>query len=505
MCCDGTGNIWGNGHDTNVVKIVRYLTKDDQQLLYYDPGVGSTDNFPPIGLGSKVAAYARRFIGLAFASGIYDDIGAGYEFLVDNFREGDRICLFGFSRGAFTVRSIAGIVDEFGIVRPAAQALVPMLVRSYFLPTAGAGSSGRTRTQLAADIQSNFCSPAGAATTIHFLGVWDTVESVGVRGLHITTDTNVRQKSYQHVRHAVALDEQRSKYSPRLYTSEGPPVCPQQTFRQVWFTGCHSDIGGSYADADLSNLTLRWMIDEACDPAVGLRFQDEARSVQGNADGLAHDEGFASPWWTLVGLCERFRPIDAEMSSAVIRRQGNKSVWTALRKRPMFWWFALATASIGLLPGFVLARHAPDFWQQLFRVLEYQVQPWRYLASPMAFTVSAARCATWLDFLLIPAYVSLIATIIVHARHHLHYSPRNHWARRCDRWLSAWPLIGLAAVDIAENVLVLKALGMQPTANGNWLTWVTLLKLACLGVLLVYLTGISWMSVAARNNARRSS
>jgi hypothetical protein len=158
-----------------------------------------------------------------------------------------------------------------------------------------------------------------------------------------------------------------------------------------------------------------------------------------------------------------------------------------------------------LLPGFVLARHAPDFWQQLFRVLEYQVQPWRYLASPMAFTVSAARCATWLDFLLIPAYVSLIATIIVHARHHLHYSPRNHWARRCDRWLSAWPLIGLAAVDIAENVLVLKALGMQPTANGIWLTWVTLLKLACLGVLLVYLTVISWMSVAARNNARRSS
>lgn len=133
VCCDGTGNIWGNGHDTNVVKIARLLVKDDQQLLYYDPGVGTTDNFPPIGIWGKVKAYTRRFVGLALAGGIYQGIGRGYQFLVDNYRVGDRICLFGFSRGAFTVRSIAGIVDEFGIVRPAANAMVPILVRTYFL------------------------------------------------------------------------------------------------------------------------------------------------------------------------------------------------------------------------------------------------------------------------------------------------------------------------------------------------------------------------------------
>ena len=118
VCCDGTGNIWGNGHDTNVVKLVRLLVKDDRQVVYYDPGVGTTDNFPPIGVWNKVKAFARRVMGLAMAGGIYESIGQGYEFLVDNFRAGDRVCLFGFSRGAFAARSIAGIVDQFGIVRP---------------------------------------------------------------------------------------------------------------------------------------------------------------------------------------------------------------------------------------------------------------------------------------------------------------------------------------------------------------------------------------------------
>jgi len=301
VCCDGTGNIWGNGHDTNVVKLVRLLVKDDSQIVHYDPGVGTTDNFPPIGLWNKVKAFSGRVVGLAMAGGIYESIGQGYEFLVDNFREGDRVCVFGFSRGAFAARSIAGIVDQFGIVRPGAKAMVPLLVSMYFSsPGKRAGDTHKTRETFAADIRTNFCSPGGAGAGVYFLGVWDTVASVGLFGLRITTDANVRHKRYQHVRHAVALDEMRWKYTPRLYRDEGPPVVPGQTFEQTWFTGCHSDVGGSYADAALANLTLRWIVEAAAAPAVGLRFLQPASAIVGDPNGLAHDEAFAAPWWTLV-------------------------------------------------------------------------------------------------------------------------------------------------------------------------------------------------------------
>jgi|ERR1700733_90559 len=508
VCCDGTGNIWGNGHDTNVVKITRLLIKDDQQLLYYDPGVGTTDNFPPIGIGSTIAAYARRFVGLAFAEGIYEDIGRGYEFLVNNYREGDRICLFGFSRGAFTVRSIAGIVDEFGIVRSAAQAMVPMLVRTYFLPAdERTGSSGKTRSALAQDIQTNFCSPTGAAAIIHFLGVWDTVESVGLWGLRITTDTNVRQKNYQHVRHAVALNEQRSKYTPRLYTSLGPPVIPDQTFRQTWFTGCHSDIGGSYADADLSNLSLRWMIEQAQEPAIGLRFADEAQLVRGNADGLEHDEAFNSPWWTLVGLSIRFRPVDAEMSSTVIQRHAGRSVWKALWRRPLFWSLTLATGAIALLPAVILAWHAPDFWQQLLLCLANQEWPSLYLKSSSVFTVSNAPSATWLDLSLIPAYSSLLALLIVHSRHRLHYSPQNRWAGRVDRWLSSWPLVILIVANCVEDVCVLMGLKADLSMRLSWISWIAkfaTVKLVAVAFIVLCLLIVLGFSLAPQRDRPRS-
>jgi hypothetical protein len=505
VCCDGTGNIWGNGHDTNVVKLVRLLVKDDSQIVYYDPGVGTTDNFPPIGLWNEVKAFSGRVVGLAMAGGIYESIGQGYEFLVDNFREGDRVCVFGFSRGAFAARSIAGIVDQFGIVRPGAKAMVPLLVSMYFSrPGKRAGGTQKTRETFAADIRSNFCAPSGAAAGVYFVGVWDTVASVGLFGLRITTDANVRHKRYQHVRHAVALDETRWKYSPRLYRDEGPPVVPGQTFEQTWFTGCHSDVGGSYADAALANLTLRWIVEAASAPAVGLRFLQPASAIVGDPNGLAHDEAFAAPWWTLAGLCERFRPEGAVQDPSVAARHAGRSVWVPWWRRPIFWVLALTTAILALAPGLLYAWGVADFWPQVLAGLKLQVHPWRYLHDPTSVAATTAWSATLLDCVLIPWYVSLFALWTAHARHGLRYSAQSLVAARLDRWLSAWPLIILAAADLAENAGVFAGLNHEGAARLSACRWVAAfgaVKLTALAVFGLYLLGVWVLGTFTRRSA----
>jgi type VI secretion system (T6SS) phospholipase Tle1-like effector len=489
LCCDGTGNIWGNGHDTNVVKLVRLLQKDDQQCVYYDPGVGTTDNFPPVGLWNRFKENVRRLVGLTLADGLYDSIGRGYQFLIDNFREGDRISVFGFSRGAFTARSIAGIVNEFGIVQSGAKTLVALIVRTYFMkPHQRAARPDKSRQGVAADIRQNFCSPAGSEAHIHFLGVWDTVASVGLLGLKIKTDANVRIKNYQHVRHAVALHETRWKYSPRLYTDSGAPKRQGQTYKQVWFNGCHSDVGGSYAEAELSNLSLRWMIDEASAPGVDLRFSSEAGNVIGNPNGLLHDEPFQSPWWTLVGLANRFRPVGAIDHPSVGQRAAEGlTVWKPLWRLPRFWILAMATLGLSLLPALVLSWSEADFAGKFAHVMQYQANPARYLQPPKEFSDAAVRLATWLDCLLIPVYLSLFSLLVVTARRGLRYGPQNTRAATIDLCTSALLLILLAVADIAENIGVFAGVDFLDGRAIAWIQTWTAVKVGLLGLLALYL------------------
>lgn len=500
LCCDGTGNIWGNGHDTNVVKLVRLLEKNDQQFVYYDPGVGTTDNFPPVGLWNRFKENARRLVGLALADGLYDSIGRGYQFLIDNFREGDRISVFGFSRGAFTARSIAGVVNEFGIVQSGAKTLVALIVRTYFMkPRHRAARLDKTRQDVAADIRKNFCSLAGSAAHIHFLGVWDTVASVGLLGLKIKTDSNVRVKNYQHVRHAVALHETRWKYSPRLYTDSGLPVRPGQTYKQVWFNGCHSDVGGSYAEAELSNLSLRWMIDEASAPGVDLRFSSESGNVSGNPNGLLHDEPFQSPWWTLAGLATRFRPVDAlDHESVGQRGAGGLTVWKPLWRLPKFWILAVAAIGLCLLPAFLLSWGDADFAAKFAQVMQYQAHPAKYLQTPQAFSDGSVRLATWLDCLLIPVYLWLFTLLVVTARRSLRYQPQNKRAAVLDLCTSALLLILLAVADINENIGVFAGVDFLHNRAIAWVETWTWVKLALLGLLALYLL------IAGLRSLRRS-
>ncbi len=243
ICCDGTGNIWGNDCDTNVVKLVRLLQKNDEQILFYDPGVGTSDTYPSIGRISRAKARWKELIGLGLGGGIYQNIGQAYGFLVEHYQPGDHVFIFGFSRGAFTARCVAGMVNLFGIVRRGTEALIPSLTRIYFQPIEGIGITGNTRQDYGDDIRAVF-TLEGRNARVYFLGVWDTVSTVG--GLpgskkNITSYGTLKGKHYDHVRHAVASHEYRYAYEPRLFTDKNFDH-GHTSLKQLRFAGAHSDV-----------------------------------------------------------------------------------------------------------------------------------------------------------------------------------------------------------------------------------------------------------------------
>ena len=277
---DGTGNILGNQQDTNVVKLLRMLGKGRDpsgqaptQLVYYDPGVGTANEFPADGLFSKARNKARQLAGLALGSGVFPNMAEAYRFLVNTYQRGDRIYLFGFSRGAFTARAVAGMINMYGLIHTEGLPLIETLVRTYFAPRGRKNQAGtKSREAFARDVIDNFS--LGRTPLVHFVGVWDTVEAIGsglMGGIRITNSTDFDRKRFAHVRHAMSLHESRSKYTPRRY--EDPHFTAQEqpwrSYDQRWFRGVHSDVGGSYARDGLSDLTLAWMVDQAV--AQGLR------------------------------------------------------------------------------------------------------------------------------------------------------------------------------------------------------------------------------------------
>jgi hypothetical protein len=309
VCCDGTGNDWqSSSRDTNVVKLFKVLQPDDplSQLSYYDPGVGTPDGL--VGTDSspwlRVRQYLRQVAGLAWAEGVWVNVAEAYSFLCNQYQPGDRIFLFGFSRGAFTVRAVAGLIEVFGLLRTGQEHLLPTLLRLYRNP-------GRRPSDLkdrVAPLRERFCRPG---VPVHFIGVWDTVETVGISQMLGTQNKMNRtvKPSYQHVRHALALDELRWTFEPRVYDPPTTPLDSKRSFHQVWFRGAHSDVGGGYQQAGLSNIALQWMAGQAHDR--GLRIDvDALTAMRGNPCAVIHSEVTQWPFWALVGVFQRTPRLD---------------------------------------------------------------------------------------------------------------------------------------------------------------------------------------------------
>ena len=312
ICMDGTGNEVGD-RQTNVLRIYRCLQKDvATQKAIYIPGVGTNDS---PSLAGKLRQKISGLCGLAFGLGLEDDVMQGYRFLCENYRAGpknkpeqaDQIFLFGFSRGAYAARVLAGFVHNVGLVAPHQLHLAPKIFRAYRRVTDAQPDDNPDivyqRLREYAQVVEEQLVP------IRFLGLFDTVSSMvrfrrfvhniktNASLLELGTHTSVnRNTSVQMVRHALAIDERRSMFraqpwEPSLYKANRfvrDEDAEPQDVRQMWFPGYHSDIGGSPLEdrAGLGKLTLKWMLDDLAAAGVKLKFLQGAlnRYVNGTHD-----------------------------------------------------------------------------------------------------------------------------------------------------------------------------------------------------------------------------
>jgi uncharacterized protein (DUF2235 family) len=281
VCCDGTGNEI-EGNLSNVLKLFRILRKNADQRVYYNPGIGT------IGTNdawTRLTQNTKSVFELATGYGLDDEILGAYGFVAETYEPDDRLFLFGFSRGAYTVRALAGFIHMIGLLPPD-----QLNIANYAL-SAYKKAGEKSDFQLAW----HFGNVAGARPiTVDFLGVWDTVASMIVprwdRGIPIPTVQMLpytrRNSSVKVFRHAKAIDERRRLF--RLNRWQDPQdfianrFVPQNTtpqdIKQVWFAGVHGDIGGGYPEkcSGLSKYPLNWMIDEAV--AHGLNIVDTTRN-----------------------------------------------------------------------------------------------------------------------------------------------------------------------------------------------------------------------------------
>jgi uncharacterized protein (DUF2235 family) len=275
LCADGTWNSPESDALTHVMRLAQGLAATDaagnKQVVFYDWGVGSDGD---------------RVKGGLTGAGIDKNIMDCYRFLVHNYESGDALYIFGFSRGAYTARSLGGFIRNCGVLKRDCAARIPEAFELYRRrakssgPDAPAAKAFRSQYALA------------DRTEIEFVGVWDTVGALGIPAPFIGTLGEARYLFHdaepssivRHARHAVAIDENRQDFEPTLWTAK-----PGIDLKQVWFAGAHSDVGGGYRDRALGDCSALWMVREA--QACGLRFAPHfVDDLKPDCAGRQHNE-----------------------------------------------------------------------------------------------------------------------------------------------------------------------------------------------------------------------
>ena len=293
ICCDGTGNEYG-ANKTNVVRTCEVAVADASQFVFYDPGVG-TGGWEYDEEGGLKAKADK-----ATGSGLQKNVEDAYRFLMQAYQPGDRVFLFGFSRGAFTARSLGGMLFRCGLLRPGLDNLVKQASEVY----------NRKGDGLDAGFKATFAR----SCPVHFVGVWDTVESLALNANRKFHDTRLNPE-IANAYHAVALDEVRKDFPPCLWDEKN--ISPGQVMEQVWFSGVHSDVGGWYDERGLSDIALRWMLEKA--RKCGMRLQkEEFAKIKGDPLGELHDSH--TGLWNFRGKHKRQVPPGGKVHKSVKER-----------------------------------------------------------------------------------------------------------------------------------------------------------------------------------------
>ncbi|ESK92370.1 hypothetical protein Moror_4580 [Moniliophthora roreri MCA 2997] len=336
MCFDGTGDQFDDDN-SNVVNFFSMLKKDDctQQLVYYQSGIG-TYTVPQI--ARPIKAKLQKLLDMMIGIHLDAHVMSGYEFLMQNYQSGDKICIFGFSRGAYTARALAGMIHKVGLLPRHNHQQVPFAYKMYSREDErGWQQSGTFKQAFSIDVD------------IELLGVWDTVGSVGVipkRLPFTTSNTHVK-----YFRHAIALDERRARFMPnfwhrqtaaekklglppgsmpksrprprkkesekkekqekdkekddkpfleqkkslreleRKYSGDGELVTDVE---EVWFAGCHCDVGGGAVPNatrnNLARIPLRWMVRQCFLLETGILFHRDMLRLIGMDPSTLHPE-----------------------------------------------------------------------------------------------------------------------------------------------------------------------------------------------------------------------
>ncbi|WP_377289985.1 T6SS phospholipase effector Tle1-like catalytic domain-containing protein [Rhizobium sp. SG2393] len=308
---DGTSNEI-SANRTNILRLFGCLKRDDKQVVYYDPGVGT---FGAANSWSRLQRHAVEVWGLATGWGLDENVKEAYRMLVETYDAGpvdekgrhidrDRIYIFGFSRGAYTARVLAGFIHAFGLTQKIHLNLLDYAYRTY---KGISEQEERNAGPAIGDAPSAFQSMRLYERTlrndrppIRLLGLFDTVASViepGKHGPQLKTHPFTRRNpSVETVRHAVAIDERRTMFQPELWTRDqdywGGPFKPKaaeairrQDVREVWFSGVHGDVGGGYPEAESAQIKipLRWMIEETRPAGLLYRQRTVNQIVEGKA------------------------------------------------------------------------------------------------------------------------------------------------------------------------------------------------------------------------------
>ena len=342
LLSDGTGNSEAKGHRTNVWRLYRALdlTQEDQVAVYDD------------GVGSQEFVLFRLWAGV-FGWGLKRNVIELYSFLCQNFEEGDRIYIFGFSRGAFTARMLAGLICQQGL----RQGFSPQELRKEVMKAYAAYRRARfpwgpkKLMNLLLGRQRNQLSQSVQAPEITAIGVWDTVDAYGLPIDELTStwdyfihtlrfpDLNLPPNVKQ-AYHALAIDDERQTFHPTMWNEAD--LLEDQKIEQVWFAGSHSDVGGGYSDDELALIALDWMMSKVEEipgnSPEGLRFLVDDREYikkHGYVHGRSHD-----PRSGLRAFYHRFKPrnihrlsVDLEKGVCINTPKIHDSVFQRINQR----------------------------------------------------------------------------------------------------------------------------------------------------------------------------